>query len=415
MTRTTSDLSAPVEAPRVGEVPARRVDAAHEPANVPQPTDALPVEAPVIDLSFDAAAQVQHQASQLAAHLVARQRELDHRQASLHAQIAEWERDQAIARLSLEERQLAAQSRDAELIARATELDARERALRQRETEFRTAQVESEFFLQRQEEELDLRESQVRLVEERLANEQRIVKKTAAELRRARERFRLASRRISQRLEQRRIEWEQMTRGVLASLEQRRVAIEQSARNGGDPADDAVLTEFEETEQLRAALRMELLAVRRLLDEREAEAADWAKTQAEFFAEQQVELDRLAAREGELALLSAELDARREALDRAERELDEQGPSSKCDANRQSREHELQELRDKIAEEFARLSKQQAEFAAWATSREHELKEQAQNLAKQQQSLDRRATEFRKQEIAARLERLSPAGKRSQK
>lgn len=417
MTRTTSDLGTATDAQRAGEATARRVDAAHEvrseSANVPPsfPADE-PLGAPSSsDLSFDAAAQVQHQAGQLAAHLVARQRELDHREAGWHARLAQWEHEQSIARLAHDERETAAQARDEELNTRAAALDARERALRQREIEFRSTQVESEFFLQRQEDELELREAQVKLVEERLANEQRLVKQASAELRRARERFRQASRRIAQRQEQRRIEWEQMSRGVLAALERRRAGLVQATRGDAAAADDAAPTPGEETEQLRAALRMELLAVRRMLDEREAEAAEWAHAQAAFLAEQQAEQERLAAREGELAIFSAELDARRESLDRAERQRNgSHGQIQLADSSPAVRQ-ELEAFRIQIAEECARLVEQQAQFAHWAKSRESELKAQAVALAKRKESLDSRARQLGKQEVDVRLERLRRAAK----
>jgi hypothetical protein len=388
-------------------VPSLRVDAAHE---VRAETAVAAIESaetspetPLVDLSFDAAAQVQHQASQLATHLVARQRELDHREAGLHARLAQWEQEHAIARLALDERRQAAEAVETRLADRAAELDARERAFRQRETDFRATQVEGEFFLQRQEDELELRESQVRLVEERLTNEQRIVKQTSAELQRARERFRLASRRIAQRHDRQRAEWEQMTRSALATLERRRATIEAAGHRG--PADGEP-TEHEEVEQLRAALRMELLAVRRLLDEREAEATAWAKSQSAFLAAQQLESERIFARERELNEIAAELDARRAEWDR----LQAEGASPEAIAT--ARATELDALRDSVADEFARLSRQQTEFTTWAEARERELNEQSRAMAHRAEVLDRRAAALTQQEIHMRLNALEVGAKR---
>ncbi len=408
MTRTSSEIRATAEPARAVDVPALRVDAAHEVRAEPtvaatESADASP-ETPLVDLSFDAVAQVQHQASQLATHLVARQRELDHREAGLHARVAQWEQEHAIARLALDERTQAAEAVESQLADRAAALDARERALRQRETDFRATQVESEFFLQRQEDELELRESQVRLVEERLTNEQRIVKQTGAELQRARERFRLASRRIAQRHDRQRSEWEQMTRSALATLERRRAAIEAAGHRS--TADGEPPTEPEEVEQLRAALWMELLAVRRLLDEREAEASAWAQSQAAFLAEQQAEAERIAARERELDEIAEELDARRAEWDRLQAE--DTSPAASMTA----RAKELETMRDTVADEFARLTRQQTEFTAWAEARERELKEQSRALAHRTETLDRRAAALTQQEIAVRLNALESGTKR---
>lgn len=452
MTRISNDIRGAEEATQAVDVPALRVDAAHE---VRPETAALvdaaseardgAVTASAVDCSFDAAAQIQRQAGQLAAHLVARQRELDRREATLHAQAAQWERDCANERLASEERAQSHRQVDDELAQRAATLAARERAIGQRETELRSVQVENEYFLQRQEEELELRESQVALVEERLANEQRVVGQLSKELQQARERFRLSARRLRQQQQRRCLEWERSTHCVLETLERRRARIEAEARSAGAAPADTEPTDREEIEQLRAALRMELLAVRRLLDEREVEAAESARTRAESLAMINAETERLGTRERGLASRAEEIEAGILELDQAREQVAEQrraalaerlaaeelwariapaggsgglqGPLSTAKARLAEAEHakadrwnaraaELESLRLSLAEEHARLTRQQLDQETAAADRERVLAEQTRALARRTEELDRRTAKLAREEIQSRLDRL---------
>jgi len=193
---------------------------------------------------------------------------------------------------------------------------------------------------------------------------------------------------------------------LLATFERRRAAIEAAGRHSAD--DGASPTEHEEVEQLRAALRMELLAVRRLLDEREAEATAWAQSQATFLTDQQAEAERLASRERELVALTEELDMQRAELNRAQIKDDSLAP----DAFWTLRAKELEALRSTVAEEFSRLASQQSEFAAWAEARERELKEQSRAQTHRTETLDRRAAALTQQEIAMRLSALESGARK---
>lgn len=448
MTRVTESRLAADAPPRVVDVPGLRVDAPHA-HGLPQPAETAPpavgaVELPPADLSFDAAAQLQNQAGQLAAHLVARQRELDHREASLHAQLAQWEHDFARNRLTLDERERELLEREQGLTQRAAELAAREHAASRREADARRAQVEAELFLRRQEDELELRETHVKLVEERVTNEQRLVRHTSDELRQSRERFHRLTRRLRQRLERRRVEFEDHSQRALEALERRRAAIEAV----GLQLDAAEPAPADEIEQLRVVLRMELLAVRRMLDEREQAVDDLERRRAECAAEQEAESAQLADRERALASLAQELDARRAALDRSTQDIAAQlqlvlgerlaveelwsrlATRDEFDAQRprpaeiearlaatfaaererlDARAEELDRLRAALVEEHARQARQQTALETWTAARERDLGEKTRALTRRAQELEGRLAKLHRDEVELRLTKLKRA------
>ena len=126
--------------------------------------------------------QIQTQAAQLAEHLRSRQREVDHREARLNAQIARFEADARTARLILREREAALAEREQSLAGRLAPSDdthaiAHDRRSRRRleEAEAALAEVRAETERLRQSL-LDDRaefESQVRAERERAAAEWR--------------------------------------------------------------------------------------------------------------------------------------------------------------------------------------------------------------------------------------------------
>jgi hypothetical protein len=373
---------------------------------------------------------------------VERQRELDRREASFHAQLAEWQAEHAQTRLALDERERAILVEEAALHERAAELAARENEVSKRASASRGEHVEAEFFLRRQEDELDVREAQVKLAEERLATEQHLVRKTAVELAAAKDRFRRAARRLQQQHERRRQEFEQSSQQTLAALERRRAAIETT----GLASDSADAAPHDEIDQLRTVLRMELLAVQQLLDERERDAQDLERQRQEFQTLQDQELTRLGERELDLMQLAEQIDMRRGALELSEETIAAQhqtvlrerlaleelwarfGAREDVAVHRpklaeielrlveryagiedriSARQQELETLRAELKAEHTRLARQQLALETWTATREQEIAERTRTLTKRTEDLDARTKKTQRTEIELGLAKLN--------
>jgi len=144
-----------------GPTTETRIDAAHVLAKAQAERDtvgkpSVPEKGAVSAESGESAPlgdQLRIQAAQLAEYLRGRQKELDHRESQLHAQIARLENEARIAKMAFKERVAALEEKERQLKTRQADLDAAE-AERER------SRKEAEDALARREEALRQREAQ---------------------------------------------------------------------------------------------------------------------------------------------------------------------------------------------------------------------------------------------------------------
>ena len=104
--------------------PATRIDPPHEITSATPEPLAVERSAPTAPEPVAAAPeQIRLQADQLASHLMARQKELDHREAAMNSQAARLESDARAARIWLSQREADLADRDESLLAREDKID----------------------------------------------------------------------------------------------------------------------------------------------------------------------------------------------------------------------------------------------------------------------------------------------------
>jgi hypothetical protein len=298
--------------------PQLRLDPAHELAaagarSVEREPQLAAVAVATLGVMTEAAPgdQLRLQADQLASHLHLRLREVDRREASLNAQLADQENGVRSARLWFRERQQENMERAAELDRREREIELREQVQAQAERELAESRRLSAFEVRRQTDALNARLRELDLREQTVINDEAenaavgaAMAQRAATQQQIEDRYRADSQRFNRQV------------GVLLSLIQ-------VFLHGAPPADaDEVIVPPEYSEPAQAEALIECFAAtinglhsrQRNLNEAEALLADG---QAELDeARRQLAADRLAwdehCAEQRLALERTRADAERE-------------------------------------------------------------------------------------------------------
>jgi hypothetical protein len=319
---------AAVEQPRIG---LESLDAGDAPLLRPEQPNQSPPPKPSPPPVVAASTQALHaQAEQLADHLRARQKELDHREASLNARAAQLEREERAAQIWLSER-------TAELEARAQEPP-------------ETAVIQGRA-LARQAEELAKRHRELEASEARLDAER-------AEANRLHELL-IADRRMADgelQAERQRLRAEQLR--MAADIEQQRRSVHERA---------------EQVDQARESLnqvRDELgLMHRETLEIRLATEELWSKLSGSISPEDLTRsLARIRTRLADhYRLANGELVEKKE---------------------------ELEQLRQQLDEQYERMLRQKRQFDQWSVECREETEQQAVALAARSRELDQREAEM---------------------
>lgn len=440
--------------PEMASVVERRVDAPHLLAkDEPSAPDAPPPDGSRESAekktaegeTVRVARQLRIQADQLALHLRSRQRELDRREAELNARAAQFDHEGRVARLTLGQQQ-------EDFEQRSAALQTQERDVEQRLA--RLAGVEATLDRKRAE-----WEEQHTRREEQLAARADRLEKEAAEQQVSRERF-LAEmeRRESDLLAQkkkidlRREASLQLVRQLLAGLQRRRLEIE--TRAGSTGTERTPETHPLSAELLQQTEALELRQQR--LDEAEAELAR-SRTEVDRLREEwlgQRDQDREAARAERQRMAQeqrralAELDEKRQAIERRSEQLDQNWTALEQMRNELGRMHretleirlateelwvqmagsappaaithslgqirsrladdyrlanvelgekkrELQALYDQLAAQHEKLRRHKEELERWTTARQEEIQQQAQRLVAREQELEHQEVTYR--------------------
>ncbi|MFH1920565.1 MAG: hypothetical protein ABIP48_11845 [Planctomycetota bacterium] len=444
---STPDSTSAVAPVGAGAMPETRIDAAHlliraQPEPPPVKGPQVREKATVATETAGAAPlgeQIRAQAVQLAEYLRGRQRDLDHRESQLHAQLARLENEARSERMSLNER--------------AALLEEKARELKAREDDIVAAEAERERGrkslddLARREEAVGLREKQLDVLAASLRNSEEAA-------RRKRERAREALRYQKQKIDTHREASQQLVRQMLDGVERRRRAAEAEAARLREQACQPSPELLQREEQLREATRA-LEARQEQLDQAEALAAD-ARAEADKLREQLAE-DRRTLREQARAerrrmaaaerFALAELEAKRESLERRSEHVDEcqtaleqlrseletmhretleirlateelrvqlSGSASPATTTRSlekvrakladhyraanaelaEKGKELRILRNRLAEEHQKLLGKKEEFEQWAADRQQEIEGYAQRLIAREEEMERQEAVF---------------------
>ena len=282
------------------------------------------------------------QASQLAEHLRARQKELDHREAEINSRAAQLERDARAARLWLDERTAELEEHDEaacpkieppdDSLCRKTEaLDARQRDLDEAEAQLETERAEIQQIHQKCDEDRRRLDDDARTQRERLAAAERRLSAETEERRRA----------VAQRSEQ---------------VDQSRVALEQLRKE-------------------LSRMHRETLEIRLATEELWAQLSDAAPPAA---------LTR--------------------SLGRIRSKLADHYRLSNAELQRQKQDFE--KLRDELVRQHQNLLDQKRQFDQWTAGCREEVEQQAARLQVRGDEIDRREAELREQSRQWEAERL---------
>jgi chromosome segregation ATPase len=359
-----------------------RVDPAHQIAKQEGITAAVGDAAAEKPLPDEAVAEQLHvQADQLASHLRAQQKQLDHRQAELNAQIAQLERDARTARLWLGER-------EAELDRRSRELDQQ-----QREVEGRLARLAAADAARRNQADTPDAKGQTKAAApgpELLAREE-VLRRTAEALEAKRRQLDEAEARLADA----KAETQELQRQV---SETRREAQEERRSQGGRLA----------AEQRRALAELQQ---RRQAVERRSEHVDRCRTALEQLRE---ELTRMHGETLELRLATEELWAElsgaappaalTRSLGRIRSKLADH--YRLMDADLKQQKNELETIRGELAEQHEKLARQKREFQQWAARRQEGIDKQAARLVAREEQLRQKEAELTDQAHRWQAERL---------
>jgi len=359
-----------------------RVDPAHQIAKPEEASAAAgdaAIEKPVPNEAV--AEQVRMQAGLLASHLRVRQKELDHRQAELNAQIAQLERDARTARLWLGER-------EAELDRRSRELDGQQREVEKRlarlaaadaarRNQADTADAKAQTKAAGPSPELPAREEVLRRTAETLEAKRRQLDEAEAQLADAQAETQELRRQLCEthreaqeerRLQRQRLAEEQ--RRVTGELEKQRQAVQRRSEH--------VDRCQESLEQLRGELsRMhrETLEIRLATEELWVQLSGAAPPAALTRS-----LGRIRSKLADhYRLTGAEL---------------------------QQQKDELETIRGQLAEQHEKLVRQKHEFQQWVAKRQEETDGQAARLIAREEQLRQKEVELTEQAHRWQAERL---------
>lgn len=302
--------------------------------------------------------QIRLQAGQLASHLRLRLRDLDHREAHLHAQLAQLENDLRASRLWLREREEAAARREEELQREIAEL-------RQRAHAVSAAEVSAEEARRRLESDLNRRQAQLAEREQQVAQAQAWLADESDKLRDARERLLQDQAAVARQLQGLHREHQELARRRQRAedelAEQRRLLAESKTRFERERAEEArslaarqrrVERREAAVERLRAELvrmHQEVLQTRLAIEELlVSQLADDVSVQDRTLAVSQLR-ERLAAHS---LRAQEEWQQQKGTLIRLARQL----------------QPRLRALRDQRAETEARIRQREAELGRQAAS-----------------------------------------------
>ncbi len=271
------------------------------------------------------------QASQLAEHLRARQREIDHREAQLNARAAELEHGTRAARLWVTERETELQQQADAQTKREAALDAQAETLAKRAESLDATVAE----LPQRQQELQRRSDELEAKETILEAQRAAVTQDRRELEAECSRADSELARKRQQLNSRRMATEQLVKQMLAGVERRRQAVDQWAERR---IRDAV-----ENNPALAQREQQLQAWAEQLENREEELAEMA-------ALLDARRDHLAVSQQQLAQVEAETEQLHQQLTEARRRAEQEAAQQRQDLVLKQRQamDELQQQREEV-------------------------------------------------------------------
>jgi len=420
-----------------------RIDAAHalannqaeSPAGGPNSPPESRDTAGLCGESMLVAEQLRTQAAQLADHLRARQRDLDHRESQLNARVAQIDNDARNARLHLKQRERELEEKEREVQACLARLAATEAAAREHsaEDEGSVATGEARETGTAAEQDLATAGDPLTLPERERALEARVAK-----LKKAREAFEKERKRAEEALQYQRQQIDshretsqQLIRQMLAGLERRRASVEAGPHKSGKHAWHPRLRETEtllaETLAEAQRLREQLLEDRRKVQEqgradRQRLATEHRRQLADLDKQRQslerrsehvdrcrASLERLRAEVGrmhretlEIRLATEELWAQvsgppfpggmPQSLENIRAKLAEHYRQANAELAEQK--EDLRTIRAQLAEQHEVLARQKEDLQRWSTRRQEEVRQETQRLATREQEVGRQETLF---------------------
>lgn len=399
---------------------------------------------------------MQAQAEELAAFLRERQRELDHREAQLHAALARLDHDARKTRLLAEERQQELAERQAALDTLAAELTDRASRLAAAEQFVESARRDGEGRHLQATSAAARREEQLHLVAERLARQEAAGAQRSEDARLERERAEAELLHKRQHLDARRAASVRFVQMLLDAQDRRRLAIELRAERVTAERRAALAELADREAELQQTVGQWQARERRLLEAEAAHAqeqADLAEERRELeiwhagvlarleqerrddAARRQEAEDELAARRQTLERRAELLDARQVALDqqleevrRLHREglearlageelwvqLSASAPTATlarslgrtraqltdqyrlANAELAARKQELEGLSVRLEQRFGLVQAERSDVQQWVARRQEELERQAAQLVAQEQELERQSEDVRR-------------------
>ena len=440
----------------------------HSPVVVVDDADAatMPPPAPLfVEVESGPDELMQAQAEELAAHLRARQRDLDQREAQFNAALARFDHDARKMRLVADERQQ-------ELAERQAAIDAGERELADRASRLAAAEQFLDAARRDGEEQLAARTAELSRQEKlQAAATERLGRQEAACLRQAEvlqaERERAAAELLHQRqqLDARRAGTMRFVQLLLDAQDRRRATIEHASERVAHERREALAEIALRESELRQTVGLWQMRERRLLEAEAAhgqEQADLAEERRELEqwhagALARLEDDRRAAA-ARLAEAEEELSARRQTLERRAEQLDarrialdqqleevrrlhREGLEARlageelwvqlsatassatltrslsrtraqltdqyrlANAELAARKQELEELSARLEQRFSQVHAERSDVQQWVARRQEELERQAAQLVEQEQELEHQTADLRAQRLVGNEER----------
>ncbi len=430
-----------------------RIDPAH-PIRSKEPLElgAGPRELALIaagDMASHTGEQIRTQAGQLAGHLRAKQKQIDHREAQLNARIAQLEREVRTSRLWCAEREHL-------FIQRERELEQEVAELRQEIKAFSASEVSAYAELDEHRAELREREADLDAREHRLCAGQMQVAEEAESLRVAIERLNIEradhERRATiaaQQLELREAQFAEQQRRLLANFAKHRDALDQHGKRLDQQREELGIRSQQEIANALTLLDEQTTT---LQDERREFEAQRDSAKEQLLREQELFEERKRETEQNLAQLRDKLTARQATLDQRRASL-EQMKQQVFELHRETIElrmvaeqlwqhaargkpvaeltQSLGTLRAKLVDEFRvshdelthkeqhlrelasklngrqhQLKQQRDELNQWLERQNAGIEEQAARLVARELELDAQQRAIREREAAWRAERL---------
>jgi hypothetical protein len=354
------------------------------------------------------AQQLRTQALQLADHLCARQKELDHRESELNARVAEIDAGLRQARLWVGQRQAELDEGQAALEARRAEFEAGEQARKAVEGELAQRAKAAEDELACREECVRQKEAAIQALAEQVEAERRQLEtqhETAQEMgrkllagleRRVAEREALLDQRQSQ-LDQRQTQLDQAEVLLVQSREEveaMRLELTEECRKANEEIEAQRQRIAAEDRREQAELEHKWLTVRRHSEQIDHSRAAVVQLREELGRTQRETLEmRIATEELWSQITGSESagDAAR-SLEQLRARLADHYRTANADLANQKQE--LQTLRSELAEQHRRLSEQKQVLERWAAQQSDEVRRQSDALAERQRDLELREEEL---------------------